>query len=142
MAGDPADQDSGQAPTPGPVDHDAAQLRAVAHRIADLFPGEPRTTIDGRYDPHVFGQPARKHRVYGWEYNLRLSAPPDAAEILRTRVVPELAGAGWQVTDRSSDREQAYQFSRSGFNLGVHVARDVGGDVVIGGSTPPVPATD
>lgn len=124
------------------VDDDGARLRAVAHRVASLFSGEPRVTIDRRYDANPFGRPSMRTRLRGWEYNLRLAAPPDAAEILEKRVIPGLLSAGWQATDRSAERELAYQFSRHGTNLGVHVARDGGGDVVIGGSTPPVPAGD
>lgn len=119
------------------VDDDGSRLRAVAHRIASLFAGEPRVTIDRRYDANPFGRPSMKTRLQGWEYNLRLTAPPDAAETLEKQVIPELMTTGWQVTDRSSERELAFQFHRDGTNLGVHVARAGGGDVVIGGSTPP-----
>lgn len=119
------------------VDDDGVRLRAVAHRIASLFAGEPRVTIDRRYDANPFGRPSMKTRLHGWEYNLRLAAPPDAAEVLEQQVIPELENTGWHVTDRSGERELAFQFSRDGTNLGVHVARDGAGDVVVGGSTPP-----
>ncbi|WP_405103233.1 hypothetical protein [Micromonospora sp. NBC_01412] len=117
----------------------AGPLRAVLDGIAARFGADVRISRDEQLDCDPFRPAGVPSESVRWEYNLRLPAPPGAAEILLTEVVPELSADGWRATDRGGEAEVAYQFQRDGTNLGVHISRDGTGDVVVGGSSPCVP---
>ncbi|GAB3147967.1 hypothetical protein GCM10027290_31970 [Micromonospora sonneratiae] len=130
---------------PPPIDFEpltavAAPLRAVLDGIAAHF-GESRISRDEQMECDPFRPAGTPSESVRWEYNLRVAAAPGAIELLLTEVVPALVAEGWRSTDRSSDAEVAYQFQRDGANLGVHIARDETGDVVVGGSSRCVPTT-
>ncbi|GAB2952847.1 hypothetical protein GCM10027280_46520 [Micromonospora polyrhachis] len=119
----------------------AAPLRTMLDGIAARF-GEPRISRDEQLDCDMFRPAGTPSESVRWEYNLRVATTPEAIGILLTEVVPELTAEGWHSTDRSSETEVAYQFQRDGANLGVHIARDGTGDVVVGGATACVPTAD
>lgn len=116
----------------------AAPLRAVCDDAAARF-GDPRVSRDEQVDCDPWRPAGVAAESVRWEYNLRVPTPAHAVEILLTEVLPQLQAAGWRATDRSNSVEVAYQFQRDGMNLGVHIAADATGDVVVGGSSPCVP---
>ncbi|MEU6078480.1 hypothetical protein [Micromonospora sp. NPDC047074] len=117
----------------------AEPLRAILDEVAARFGDDVRVSRDEQLDCDPFRPAGVPSESVRWEYNLRVAAPPGAAEILLTEVVPALNAEGWRATDRSGEAEVAYQFQRDGTNLGVHISRDGTGDVVVGGSSRCVP---
>ncbi len=113
----------------------ADELRAVTARLTEPFVGERSVVTDLKADC----DPQHPGRTVRWDYIVRIPAPTDAGDLVTQRVVPTMRDAGWKVTDRSSDKEIAFQFSLDGSFLGVNFSREGGGDVVVGGSSRCVP---
>jgi len=110
----------------------AEQLRAMITTVAARFGDDGEITMDRQVDC----DPGRPGRIVRWEYNIRVSARPGAAELLIGTAIPEMRASGWNVTNRDSPREFAVQFSHRGSYFGVHIARVGGRHVIVGGSTP------
>ncbi len=117
----------------------AVQVRGLVDRVARLFGGaaeEGHAAVDA---PTLEANTAGPSRYDGWEHLVRVPVPADAVERLDGPVRDLLVDEGFEEVDRSSDTEVARQFRATPAaglraDLGVQIARNGKGDVVIGAS--------
>ncbi len=115
------------------------RLTETITAIEQRFGGSPRVLV-ADYASVDLADPGAQ---LSWTYQAELPGPGNRAAVEdQLRAVGEqFAADGWQSIDRSMPDEPALQLSRDGFDIALTASRD-GARVVVGGSTPPVPADE
>ncbi|GAA1981445.1 hypothetical protein [Amycolatopsis minnesotensis] len=108
----------------------AENLHVLVDELAAHFGtgGGVQVTVDGDLDC----DPTAPGRLRCWQYGVRLERPSGPRQCLSGVILPKLARAGWQPTDRSGGRRLVVQFSKDGANLNVHVAAEDDGVAILG----------
>ncbi len=121
------------------AEHLREQLRTVLTTIETRFGHQPKVIDEGWISVDL----AAPGTVYSWTRQAEVGFDGDrvAADAELRAIASDYTGQDWRATDRSTPGEAVLQLSRDGFDVGISTSRD-GHRVVVGGSTPVVPAAE